>query len=488
MSHVISAVGVGHWQNPFVLPADQTPLQAYGREELLRRLIRRLTDTDPASINLVGPRRIGKTTVLRDLGNPAGCWRRTRLAAAIAPRLAPEHVIPLYQDLAGCPADNPLADLTEALFTALERRRECDLQAVADELQLDKTAVQLDRAGVEARLHALARAAHKGGLRLALCLDHVDKARLLDDSRTQQRINELAQYASLVLASQHPLIDIFPGLAGSPLVYRMERLDVRLLEPATAAEALVAAGTELQFSQGDKALLLEMVGRHPYVLRRGAATAYEHLAVTAGQPLTRNFIWQTVNSALEVIFQYLWNHWGGEIGQFLALRSDPGTDWDQVVGRTFIHTLQDEAIIAEDAAAAGRLAFFSPLFEAFAVRRAGEAPVEADGGTAATTVPAPDAVLADLRLAPRTKTAQLFAALWARPGQIVPDDELARAVWPTKEPATVKHALELTVAALRKRLDDSRAAYRILRKYGQGYLLAQGEPAGAEDTGARTNN
>ncbi len=475
MGDVASSNAVEHWQNPFLPRPGCVPPQAYGRRDLLKQMVRRLTAGDPASLNLVGPRRIGKTTILRDLGAPAGCLHRAPFNAVIGPGLAPECLLPIYQDLAGCPPGNPFADLAEVVLTALERRGDCDLRGLDHEIQLDKTAAQLARAGTQMRLTALARAAQAHGLRLILCLDRVDEARLLADAGSTQYVTELTQYASLVLATRRPLVDIFPALVGSPLLYRLERLDVGLLEPETAAEALVAPGAELQFSPPDQALLLELVGRHPYILMRAAATAYEHLRTTAGQPLTRNFIWQTVNSALEVIFQYLWNGWECELRQFVAVYRNPQTAWEQLVGDTFIRTLQDEAIIAEDMARPDRLEFFSPLFAAFASRRAAEPAVPAS--VLPPVAPAaPHAVLAEMGLGLHTRSGQLFLALYQRLGQLVPDADLARPIWGDQEPGVVKHALEIAAAGLRKKLHAARLPYRLVRKYGQGYRLEYGEP------------
>ncbi len=470
MPDVTSTPDTSHWQNPFTPRPGCVPPQAYGRQELLTGMIRRLTGDDPTSLNLVGPRRIGKTTLLRDLGAAAGCLQRAPLSAAIGPGLAPDCLVPIYQDLAGAPPDNPFVYLTEAVLTALERRADFDLRALAHAIQLGKTAAQLDRAGTRARLSACARAAQAHGLRLILCLDRVDEAHLLADAESTQYMTELTGYASLVLATRRPLVDIFPDLAGSPLLYRLERLDVRLLEPETAAEALVAPGAELQFSRNDQALLLELVGRHPYVLMRAAGTAYEHLRATGGQPLTRNFVWQTVNSALEVVFQYLWNQWEDDLREFLPMYLDPHTDWSEVAGRAFARTLQDEAIIAEDQAAPDHLEFFSPLFAAFVNRRAAELTVPAPAAPQAALA-TPHSLLAEMDLAPRTKSAQLFLALYQQLGQIVPDAELERAIWKTKRAGAAKHALEIAATGLRNKLGKARAPYAIVRKYGQGYLL-----------------
>lgn len=479
MPDVTSTRETGHWQNPFTPRPGCVPPRAYGRQELLTTMTRRLTGGDPASLNLVGPRRIGKTTLLRDLGAAGGCLQRAPFSAAIGPGLAPSCLVPIYQDLAGASPDNPFIDLTEAVLTALERRSDFDLRVLAHEIQLDKTAAQLDRVGTRARLSALARATQAHGLRLILGLDHVDEAHLLADTESTQYLTELTGYASLVLATRRPLVDIFPDLAGSPLLYRLERLDVRLLEPETAAEALVAPDAELQFSRSDQLLLLELVGRHPYVLMRAAATAYDHLRATGVQPLTRNFIWQTVNSALEVIFQYLWNHWEGDLREFLRVYRDPHTDWSQVAGRAFARTLQDEAIIAEDPAVPDRLEFFSPLFAAFVNRRAAELiPTPA---ASQAVLAAPHSLLAEMDLGPRTKSAQLFLALYQQLGQLVPDAELERAIWKAKEAGGAKHALEIAAMGLRTKLSKAQAPYSIVRKYGQGYLLEPSQPHSSGD-------
>ena len=207
---------------------------------------------------------------------------------------------------------------------------------------------------------------------------------------------------------------------------------------------------------------------------RATATAYEHLRATGGQPLTRNFIWQTVTSALEVIFQYLWHHWEDDLREFLQVYADPHTDWSQVAGRAFARTLQDEAIIAEDPAAPDRLEFFSPLFAAFVSRRAAELTVPAP--TAPQSAPAvPHSLLAEMDLGPRTKSAQLFLALYQQLGQLVPDADLERAIWKTEEAGGAKHALEIAATGLRTKLSKAQAPYSIVRKYGQGYLLKPSE-------------
>ena len=90
-------------------------------------------------------------------------------------------------------------------------------------------------------------------------------------------------------------------------------------------------------------------------------------------------------------------------------------------------------------------------------------------------------LLAEVGLDPHTKAAQLFLALFQRLGQLVSDAELGRAVWLTEDAGGVKHALELAVAELRKKLRRAQAPYRVVRKYGQGYRLEHDGPHGAGD-------
>jgi hypothetical protein len=218
------------------------------------------------------------------------------------------------------------------------------------------------------------------------------------------------------------------------------------------------------FSLEDKALLVRLVGQHPYVLLRAARQAYERLlAPGAIHHLTPNYVWTEVASVLQPVFELLWCDHADELRTFSHTHPQGSDDLDEAGSSPVIYRLQAQALIYESAP--GRFAFFSPLFESFVRHK-----LEADTDLEVESIGTPkDArrILDALGLDTGTKEGRLAYLLAIHAGEVLTDEYLLDEIW---EDRGQEHALYTAVARLRSRMRQHEDTIgRIVRDRKNGY-------------------
>lgn len=232
--------------NPFSDTGRITdPNRFFGREELLRQLFEELAKG--SNRVLVGADKVGKSSIL-----------------AMVCLLGPERL-----------------GLPQEAFIYLDMRNVDDEQDFFDAL--------CEALGIipPCRGSQLKRALR--GKRYILCIDEIDimtsEADFSGKERTQ--LCGLADGAdeplTLVIASQKPLIDLFPDSSyrTSPLAGICQQIDVKPFSGDEARRFLEhrLAGTGVSFSEGDIQELLKRSGGNPGRLQREAADLYRVLAL-----------------------------------------------------------------------------------------------------------------------------------------------------------------------------------------------------------------
>ncbi|MDY7077215.1 MAG: hypothetical protein SXV54_09855, partial [Chloroflexota bacterium] len=363
-------------QNPFSGWGEFDPRRVYGHTRLLQSIIEIVTEREPRAVNLVGPRWIGKTTVLRFLTDREGCFAQPKYKSAIGRNFTLPRLLPVYLDMATnfCP-ENPFATLADELYVEIGKRKDVDLHSVAREISLGEETAALGKVGVEKRMLYLAQEVAKQGVRLIVCLDHVDQTNLLADSTGIRQIDRLTKDASVVITTRKILADLYSGLAGSPLVHKLVLEKIGLLNEDAALDLLSPPLPSFvpQFCLEDKELLTHYIGRHPYLLVRAARQAYELLLSSPrGAHLTRNYIEVEIAPALEFIFEHLWRESSDQLRAFCQLhgeaRGEGCADLEQAP-RGIVQDLQRESLVYENPDAEGEYLFFSTLFESFVTRK-----------------------------------------------------------------------------------------------------------------------
>lgn len=220
----------------------------YGRERLFAYLL----STDDTAVWVVGLRRIGKTSLLRQIEH---------LTAA------PESsLIPLFWDMQGCGSSG---DLSYELFTAIEDESERFAQYEIDVEALEgMDAVQI--------LRRIARSLAAQGKTLLLLIDEAEV--LIGIARSEPgwlaRLRKILQEGHLrtILASTKLLVELNQLSADwntSPFLFGFSMVNLWSLDPESAA-ALVQQKQSEQPIEVDPVVLediLVQTNRHPYLLQ-----------------------------------------------------------------------------------------------------------------------------------------------------------------------------------------------------------------------------
>lgn len=453
----------------FTHPSHAVPVnRCMGRQGFLGSIVALVTDPEPVVVNLVGPRWIGKTSVLK-------C-----LAPDITPALneLAYVYIDLSQDTEGV---EPLALIADELTQALQAR-----------YSLRNAGGSRPEKSPEKRLRALCDLAQAHHVRPLICIDHLDK--YLTKARNPidwgSSLTMLAEFASLVLATERTLTDISPELSASPFVHRTIVLTLGLLDEKDADELLAAftigPGTEL--SAGDRENLIRMVGRHPYILRRAARQANVLLQESPERQqkgISINDIRARIEPVLRPLFEALWREYGDLLRRYhasLTPQGQPGADgatrrdleYEKAAARAVRQELQRAALIYEKRDRQNEFAYFSTLFESFVFQKVTSIapPAEAHNGK---PMPLTD-MLAVLDIREGTRESQLLGLLVDNAGSVIKDPQLEAAIWGREVP---DRAIVTTVGRLRGKLQqhESKINGRIVRVRGTGYTFQWQPPA-----------
>jgi hypothetical protein len=218
----------------------------FGRTLIQERILQSLSTPQPATFILVGARLTGKSALLRHL---EGQIRQVTTAEASAP--AQQTV------LLDCAATPTPAAFWRALAIATQPQP-------AEEAATQPAAPQRDRQQCLAWLSAVSEP------RIWLLLDNVDQ--LFGNPATVEEVTndlqQLAAHVSLVLTTQSPLFDLNRTLASASLTGKSSQFFLGLLEAEAAVAWLAHTQQPHPLQQSLTNALLELTGRHPYLLHK----------------------------------------------------------------------------------------------------------------------------------------------------------------------------------------------------------------------------
>jgi DNA-binding winged helix-turn-helix (wHTH) protein len=443
-------------ENPFFHRGPiHNPVYFYDRRKEIKQALTWLSKRQ--SVSVIGPRKIGKTSLLLHL-----CRQEVMQQYG----LGPADVL-VYFNWGG------LGELgLEELYTLILE----EVANRADELGHHICVPARPISFLDFRNALRGMCNSNGGLRVALLLDEFEIL-----SRNQELCEKLfpglralaPEFITYVTVSQHPLAKCSKEY--SPFFNIFVPLEMGLFDESESRE-LIAGSLEKAKATFDAQVLdgiLELGGGHPFFLQVVGYWALE-LQATKGSPLGSRdlrILTQTVRSQVEPHFEYYWERLDTQEQYVLAAL--PFTHGEEVY-REQLRVLTNLCLIVKEN---GRYRYFSPLFRDF-VRRQGRVPQEKPKILQAAPfvlVLPPQRVL--LREEPLPLSGRLFSLLRylaEHQGRVVTNEELDRQVLtPPDEREEYKYLGDKRVKAaireLRKALKDEASC--IINKRGVGYVL-----------------
>ena len=232
--------------NPYTWrTAVRDPDMLYGREKELGEVVSRLCGNIPLNISVIGPRRIGKSSIL---------WHISRPSSKMLPAKVYERFIFLYLDFQEVGTLSTarivrwiLQELTGE--TAFHGRDESDLKDL-----LRKKLADLEQ---EQKY-------------LALVFDEFDSAVRYMSAETLDYLRALAKYnVAYIVATKQPLSEICATLESSPFSNIFTVLPIGLLPQHEAYKLVVEPSSRhgVDFTDKDIYFILNIAGRHPFLLQ-----------------------------------------------------------------------------------------------------------------------------------------------------------------------------------------------------------------------------
>jgi hypothetical protein len=236
----------------------------FGRTLIQERMLQSLSASQPVTFVVVGARLTGKSALLRHLESQI----RQATAKAVSTR-------PLSTLLMDCASIPTAAGFWHTLAGALH------ISAAEESASRPTTSVEQDRQQCLSWLHT-----EREG-RSWLLIDNLDQlfGNLAAVGELAGDLQQLAANASLVLTTQSPLFDLHRTLASAPLIGNSTQFFLGLLETEAAVAWLTQAQQPHPPHPRLTAALLELTGRHPFLLHKVGDCLVELAALLPpGQP------------------------------------------------------------------------------------------------------------------------------------------------------------------------------------------------------------
>jgi hypothetical protein len=444
--------------NPFFQRGPiRDPVYFFGREHETGQILSLLGHGQ--SVALIGPRRMGKTSLLFHLSNPA-------VVAASGLSLA-NHLF-IYLDC------NSLSELDQPGLCRILLEQVNEMLATRN--SPSSQFIRLDE-GSPVTFRALERACReltRLGWKLTLLLDgfgRLSQNPHLDPDFFSGLRALAAQYSlTFLTVSQQPLLGLTyanASVLSSSFFNIFVTLRLGLLSEAEAQALLtgLAARSGVTLAPATLAFLLDLAGTQPLLLQMAGYSLFE-LQADPGAPLRehdRNHIRRHFLAEAEAHWSYAWKNLSVEDRKHLALF--PLTQ----------HTHPEATRRLEQAGLVRRreaeVRLLSPAFQEFVARQAVPGLLQAPPFTLER-----DRHLALCRGRPLSLTPtefSLLAYLVAHAGQVVPHRELELHVWNDISPVKDPNRLKTTLKTLRRALGDDAVCIQNVR--GVGYRFQLGE-------------
>lgn len=446
------------------------PSQFYGRGKELEEVAQKLYNGEIACLS--GEPRIGKTSLLYYLTHPKGAWQRAEFTTFLGES---EDYLFVLIELLRLPVRQGTAFWRYVFDRLIEEIKKADVETSDIKKWYEESQSSLDdyeiRTNFEKCLKRISR-------HVVLLFDDFDiligtfdineVLQVTDALKTLQASPDLEGKLNYVIVTLDPLAYLYNsrniesfsrlGSANSPLD------PLNLLEPAAVNEIiekpLEQAGIQKDlFTETDLAFILRLAGRHPDLLK--IACFYTYQARRQGEADYSRF--QQIiegDAAVKSLLSSLWER-VKQADIYLELPLSATTislaQGRQYVDERALYELQMRGLVD---IACSEPCLFGELFRRFVLSKQDK---EVPGSNEV-----PSIILTELE-------ARLYHHLSLHMEQPCTREELLRAVWGEKPPAS-RDALEQIVKRLRQKIESDPKQPAYLQSIrGQGYQLRRGE-------------
>jgi len=439
--------------NPFYHRGPiRRPEHFHNRQREVQRALRLLRQGQ--CISVVGPRKIGKTSLLFHLAHFEVLQKHG---------LSPSQYLCVYFDCEG------LRDLTRSeLYRHI-------LDEIGEKLGADGLEMALELED-ERRIHrgfvrAIKRVRKER--QLVLMFDEFEEMctnpHLGTDFFSSLRALAIEQEIAFVTASKVPLTQIPSAEPDSLLIshfFNIFSLFSLPLFTATESRRFIEDSlrdTGLVFAPDTLDWVLRAGGRHPFFLQIAGDCAYEQRTVKGAALGPADYEAMERGVAREAVghFKYYWKDLNSQEQYVLAalswLRGKSG--YAQTLA-----SLRDKCLVVGDCPGC---TYFTPLFGKFVARQPVQGLLRA--GSLAVDQERREALLHESPLELTDLTYDLLVYLVERKGQTVSREELDRAVWRPADAAGGEERVKAGIKTLRRALGDD--SWRIVSRRGQGYVF-----------------
>ncbi|MFW5940492.1 MAG: winged helix-turn-helix domain-containing protein [Chloroflexota bacterium] len=390
--------------NPFFhRGAIRRPEEFHGRQAEISQILGLLRNGQ--SVSLIGPRRIGKSSLLLHLARA-----QTRNAFQLAP---PQALFVLIdcQEFGGSPPE----EVYEALLTELMER--------AAEAGID--CGEVTRFGTYRSLDRMLNRIHRTGASVVVLLDEFEllaaNERLTPYFFARLRGLTTKYGLAYLTASQRPLFDITADeeILSSPFFNIFVTLPLGLYDEEEARSLLAhrLKGTRVSFSPALCDHLLCLVGPHPFFLHIAGYHAF-HAASSGGAPQTSDELAQLdapIEMESDSHLSYLWQNLTPEEQYTLVTLEGPVDSMRLLEQQCLVHSEN------------GEYQYTSEILRRFVRRQDVEGVIQAGPFVIDQQRHTVHANGQELNLT--TSQFDLFARLTQQAGQVVQSESLEQAVW-----------------------------------------------------------
>jgi hypothetical protein len=424
----------------------RNPTYFFGRQRELAEILHLINNGQ--SLAIVGPRRIGKSSLLLHLSRPE---------VLAAHGLDPQRFCCIYASGESWSSLQP-----ERLFSRLSIMVRQQLTLAYPDLLLSVDSERACHADLERMLEAV----RMQGIQIILLLDEMESfcANPALDASVFARLRALADSGGIVYvtASTQPLIAItgvVPGQLHAPLFNIFAQVRLRLLEQADAATLLQELSTRggMPFTPAQQSDLLDLAGFHPMLLQIAAYHAYALAVEPVDDPevgLRQRFLEEA-----ETHWRYFWETLSEADRRLLALL--PILSTGDPAG---LQRLYNAALIIRQA---GGVGYLSQAFQQFVGRQQVAGLLQAPPLTLAPTYRI--ALLRGRSLTIPPAEYALLTYLVERAGQVVASEELEQ-LWPPGHGRAQSDQLKTALRALRRLLGSDATCITNVRQLGYAFM------------------
>jgi hypothetical protein len=287
--------------NPFTFGNPiKDPERFYGRKNEIRQIINRLASSAHESTSIIGERRIGKTSLLNHLSNPA-------VAAGLG--LTPEHFCLVYVDFQG------LTDITPRRFwqRVLNKmaRSVCDesLKPAIQELSKQEGFDLFD-------LEDIFQTALDSGYTTVLFMDEFEyvtqNPNFKSDFFGGLRALAIHSGVALIPSTRRELVDLCHSdeIKGSPFFNIFANVVLRPLSQAEVDELIngYTHDTPFAFTAEDSAIIHNLGGGYPFFVQAAGHYLVEAKLQGLDDEALERFVTDNFDHQADPHYLYMWSH------------------------------------------------------------------------------------------------------------------------------------------------------------------------------------